>query len=400
MTRILFVDDEPRVLDGLRQSLRAKRKVWQMVFAEGAQKALAAMREGTFDIIVSDMRMPGMDGAELLLRAASLQPQAARVVLSGQMDESATSRAAAVAHRFLSKPCAPEALEATIRSTLELQALLASDHVRRYIGGTATLPSLPEACAALTRALADERASVDAVADIVASDVAMASKVLQLVNSSFFGLPRNVASVAQAVGYLGLNTLRNLVFAQAMFQAFSGTELEDFEGAQASALLAARIARQLLPDKHDGESAATAALLHDVGLLALANRIPKEHRENRRQANLRGVRLHEVERERLGTTHAEVGAYLLGLWGLPHDVIAAVVQHHADWSAISTLDVNAAVRIATAISDSFLRNAEPAGSADDSPPLALLEKLGLVELVQRLRAEIASSLSSQSAQRS
>lgn len=98
MMRLLFVDDEPRVLQGLRQSLRGKRQLWEMVFAGGGATALEEIERGRFDAVISDMRMPGIDGAELLRRVTLSQPHAFRVMLSGQMDESAAVRAAATAH--------------------------------------------------------------------------------------------------------------------------------------------------------------------------------------------------------------------------------------------------------------------------------------------------------------
>ena len=392
MIRILFVDDEPRVLDGLRQSLRLKRKVWDMVFAEGGQRALVELERGAFDIIVSDMRMPGMDGAELLSRAAALQPQAARLVLSGQMDASSGARVATVAHRFLTKPCDPETLEKTLTRTVELRALLASEEVRRCIGGAATLPSLPRACAALNEAVADERVEMENIARIIEKDVAMASKVLKLVNSSFFGLPRQVASIAQAVSYLGLNTIRNLVVAESMFQAFTGSDLQEFEREQSAALLAARIARRLLSDKRQADAASAAALLHHVGILALASRLPHEHRERVELARARRVPLHVVEREQLGTTHAEIGAYLLGLWGLPHDVIEAVANHHAPWSTVATLDVGAAVRFGDALSCSLFLGFEDAELHGEPAPTELLDRFGIVATLTRLSQELRPSI--------
>ncbi len=392
MTRILFVDDEPRVLDGLRQSLRTKRKLWDMSFATSAADALAALAKDAFDLVVSDMRMPGMDGAELLGRVAALQPQATRMVLSGQMDEGAASRAAKVAHRFLAKPCDPETLESTIGRALELRSLLNSEHIRSCLGGVSTLPSLPAACMALNRALEDDSASVDSVARIIESDVAMASKVLQLVNSSFFGAPRTMANVSQAVSYLGMNTMRNLVLAQAMFQAFSGADVAALEREQARALLCARIARSLLPDKRLAEVAATAALLHELGSLALASRMPAEYRETHAKAERLKCSLYEVERESLGTTHAEVGAYLLGLWGLPHDVIEGVAHHHGDWAKVVRLDVVAAVRLADALSSSVLLGEAGVCLHGGPPPAALLDALGVAPKIAKVSEQIQDSM--------
>src|SRR5690242_10432691 len=120
MTRILFVDDEPRVLEGLRLGLRGKRKVWDMVFHGSARAALADVEQNAVDVVDSDMRMRGMDGAELLARVAARRPGTVRIVLSGQMDEGAAVRAASVAHRFLSKPSDAKVVESVVTRALEL----------------------------------------------------------------------------------------------------------------------------------------------------------------------------------------------------------------------------------------------------------------------------------------
>lgn len=391
LKRILFVDDEPRVLDGLRRSLRGKRKQWDLVFADSGAAALEELGRASFDVVVSDMRMPGMDGADVLLRAASLQPEAARIVLSGQTEEAAATRAATIAHRFLTKPCEPEVLEATLTRTLELRALLGSEELRQLVGGMATLPSLPSACVALNRALAKENGSLSDVCAIIEQDVAMAVKVLQLVNSAFFGVSRRITSVEHAVSYLGMNTIKNLVLAHSLFAEFGGANLAGAERQQAQSLLASRIVRLLLTDRQRAQVAGTAALLHDAGSLALASRLPKEHKENVEIANTSHVPIHLVERERFGVTHAEVGAYLLGLWGLPHDVIEAVAAHHADWSQLHELDASAVVRVSIALA-AELTGEDSRAKGAELPPPDVVERLGLEDKLARVRRELSDAL--------
>jgi HD-like signal output (HDOD) protein/ActR/RegA family two-component response regulator len=391
LKRVLFVDDEPRVLDGLRRSLRSKRKQWELVFVENGKAALKELGKAPFDVIVTDMRMPGMDGADLLLQAAALQPEAARIVLSGQTEEAAATRAATVAHRFLTKPCEPEVLEGTISRTLELRALLGSEELRQLVGGMAALPSLPSACMALNRALSDEHGSIAKVCAIVEKDVAMAVKVLQLVNSAFFGVPRRITSVEHAVSYLGLNTIKNLVLSHSLFAEFGAESLDNAERQQAHALLASRIARLLLPERQQAQVAATAALLHDAGSLALASRLPKQHRENTELAKREATPLYLVEKERFGVSHAEVGAYLLGLWGLPHDVIEAVAAHHAPWEEHQVLDPSAAVRVAIALAAELTGNNTPSAGADP-PPEDAVARLGIAQKLEQIRCDLSDSL--------
>ncbi|HEY0462628.1 MAG TPA: response regulator [Polyangiaceae bacterium] len=383
------MDDEPRVLQGIEQILRRKRKVWEMVFAEGAEAALAELERGGFDAVVSDMRMPGMDGAELLNRVRLTQPAALRFVLSGQMDESGAVRAAGAAHRYLAKPCDSEVLITTLSLALEHRAKIASDSVRKCIGGMAGLPSLPAACVALNQALDDPQVALADVVRIVESDVGMSAKVLQLVNSAFFGLPRQVSSIELAVSHLGLSAIRSLVLAHALFQALAENDLELVQTEQARSLLAAKFARRFPIQGRPADVAATAALLHNVGRLALITQLPDEHRANLEYARLNGTSCEDAERVRLGVSHDEIGAYLLGLWGLPHEVIEAVGTHLSALTEVgSALTPGAVVYLAQHLAAPALQLAE----ADaNGPPKEILERLGATEIMATLRAEIASA---------
>jgi HD-like signal output (HDOD) protein/CheY-like chemotaxis protein len=389
-TRVLFVDDEPRVLDGLRLGLRAQRKTWEMVFVDGAPAALAEIGARPVDVVVSDMRMPGMSGAELLAKVAVLRPSAVRIVLSGQMDESAAVRAASVAHRFLTKPCESATLVATITQALELHSWLRSDHLRSKLGGVDTLPALPHVCISLDRALADSDVSVAAVAKIIEGDPGIAAKVLQLVNSSFFGLPRTMVNVAQAVSYLGISTMKSLTLADSLFHELGKADLAAVKREQERSLLRARVARRLFNDAKKADTASTAALLLDIGSLALRSRIPAEYAATVHEATERGLPLEQVEQERLEVTHADVGAYLLGLWGLPHEIIAAVATHHAPITDLTVLDTSSAARISDALVSEVL--ATRGGTAAAPLPTAVLDALGIGATINRLRTEIAASL--------
>ena len=387
MTRLMFGDDEPRVLQGLRQSLHGKRKLWDMVFVEGAAAALVELDRAPFDAVVSDMRMPGMDGADLLKRVRVLQPAAFRVVLSGQMDEATAARAASAAHRFLAKPCDSNTLVITIARALELRTKLASEEMRKCIGGMAGLPSPPSSCLALNRALEDDNVKMSTITSIVESDVGMSVKVLQLINSAFFGLSRQVASVGQAVAYLGINAVRSLVLADALFEALAGSRLDLHERAQALALSAARFVRLFPLAERDREVAVTAAMLHNVGQLALISRMPEEYRALRDHARTQGMGLDEAERLRLGVGAAEIGAYLLGLWGLPEAVIEAVGMHRYPLDGPgATLDPAVVVQLAAHLA------AQALGITDaDLPPASEVarEQLGVAKLMATVQEKFA-----------
>ncbi len=118
MKRVLFVDDEPKVLAGLQRMLRPLRHEWRMTFAAGGAEALAMLERGPFDVLVTDMRMPGIDGPQLLEEVRRRFPHVLRIALTGQYHGDAVQRSAALAHYHLAKPCDPDMLKEAIGSEI------------------------------------------------------------------------------------------------------------------------------------------------------------------------------------------------------------------------------------------------------------------------------------------
>jgi len=327
--RVLFVDDEPRILEGLRRLLRPLRDQWDMVFAEGGAPALAELTAAPVDVVVSDMRMPGMDGGQLLEQVAALSPATIRIVLSGQTDDQAASRIVPVAHQFLMKPCDPETLRDVIERACALRDLLGDPILRETVGAIESLPPVPGVYLALGRALSNPESSLDDIAGVVERDAALTAKVLQLVNSSFFGQRREVSSVRQACALLGTGLIRSLGLAHEVFAPGSWrVEGLSLEREQAHAVRVAALARAMLPDPVAGEAAVAAGLMHDLGKLILASRAPAAFARHVAQSREQSRPLYRLELDHCGVSHAEVGACLLGLWGLPHEVVEAVAHHH------------------------------------------------------------------------
>jgi HD-like signal output (HDOD) protein len=331
LKRVLFVDDEPKVLEGLQRMLRPQRHEWQMSFAEGPTAALEVLAREPFDVVVTDMRMPEMDGAALLEKVRELYPRTGRIVLSGYTEVGFAYRTVRVAHQFLLKPCDAESLRQAVARTCNLQDLLSSESLASVVGEIGELPSAPRLYMSLTQALANPKCSIERIAEIIEQDVGISAKVLQLVNSAFFGLSRDVKSIRQAVNYLGMIILQNLVASVEAFRAFQGSprlkafSIEEFES---HAQLTARITRTFTMPKIQGEAAMAAAVLHDVGKLVLASRLPEHLEQAIRLSHEKKQPMHEIEAELYAVTHAEIGAYLLGLWGLPMSITEAVAYHH------------------------------------------------------------------------
>jgi HD-like signal output (HDOD) protein/CheY-like chemotaxis protein len=332
MRRVLFVDDEPRILEGLRRMLHAQRHEWEMAFAPGGEAALALMEASPFDVIVSDMRMPGIDGAKLLAQVRDLYPQVVRIVLSGHTEFSTALQVVPIAHQFLAKPCDAGTLRVAVERACHLKGLLNDDSIRRTVGALRDLPSLPNTYNALTQALANPDASLQKLARIVEQDVGISAKILQLVNSAFFGLAHSIVNIEHAVIYLGINTLRSLVLSLEIFRIFEPKKLPpgfSLENLHTHARLVAHIAARLPVPKRLLDITMVAGMLHDVGKLILAWKLPERFQKLQEQAAEEHSPLYKVEEREYGFSHAEIGAYLLGLWGLPYIMVEAVALHHA-----------------------------------------------------------------------
>jgi HD-like signal output (HDOD) protein len=403
LKRILFVDDEQNVLDGLRNLLRKHRKRWHMAFALGARAALEEMEREPFEIVVSDMRMPGMDGAELLRVVKERYPATARVVLSGHADQELVTRALPVAQQYLSKPCDAEQLRLVLERVCDLQALVDGTAVREIVGRLDKLPSIPETYWQLTRSLADPDTGMNDIARVVQRDPAMCAKVLQLVNSAYFGLARPLSSVGQAISYLGVDLLKGLALTLNVFSAAS-TSLPSaglsFEKLQRKAMLTAKLAKRLVSNPKEAEAAFTAGLVHDIGTIILAMSVPERLTAVLKLAAESARALDEVEREQLGASHAEVGGYLLGVWGLTMDVVEAVAYHHAPRPAPRDhVDTVIAVHVADELIGEALAAADGArhvGRLD----MEALQALSVVDQLPRWRelaaAEVRATPAAQS----
>ncbi|HEX4264106.1 MAG TPA: response regulator [Verrucomicrobiae bacterium] len=334
MKTLLFVDDESRVLQGLQRQLRSMRNDWDMHFADSAGKALDFMASHPVDVIVSDMMMPAMDGAELLTEVSRRHPNTVRIVLSGHAEREAVLRLVGPAHQYLSKPCDAEELRVAVSRAFALRELLANEQLKQLATRIKCLPTLPALYQQLTAELRKEDSSMDRVGEIISRDIGMTAKIMQLVNSAFFGLPQPLSNPAEAAMYLGLSTIRSLVLSLQVFSQFKEPPLADFSldalanHSWVTAVLARRIARVHGSDTKVMDQCFLAGLLHDVGRLVLASGLPEQYARIWNIAGQRGVLLWQAEKIEFGATHADLGAYLLGLWGLPNPIVEAVALQH------------------------------------------------------------------------
>ncbi len=339
--RILFVDDEPMLLSGLQRSLRLMRSEWEMVFAPGGKEALAAMDLQQFDIIVTDMRMPGMDGAQLLEEVQKRSPRTLRMVLSGQSDRETILRSVNPAHQFISKPCEAEELKSRLIRAFALKDLLQNPDLRELVTKLDNLPSLPHVYLQLNQELRRPAPELQKIDELIGADMAMTAKVLKLVNSAFFCLPCEISRASHAVKLLGLDTLRALVLTAHVFEQFESQVLnaDDVQQISDHSLAVSNSARKIAlcehADQRTQDESFTAGLLHDAGKLILASTLGARYGEVLEYGRKAGVGLFAAEREVLGCNHGQIAAYLFGVWGLPGTIVEAVAWHHEPAGSLS-----------------------------------------------------------------
>ena len=383
---ILFVDDESRLLDGLRRTLRSMRDQWDMVFAHGGQEALAALERQAFDVIVSDMRMPGIDGAQLLRIVEQKYPRTVRLALSGQTSKRQILESVGPIHQYLPKPCDVSTLRDTITRACSLREFLTNEKLQGIISQLESLPCLASVYAELIDELQSDDVCIDRVGQIISRDVGMCAKILQLVNSAFFGVTTHVEDIAHAVKLLGLDTVKALVLSIQVFGQFDGqtaSAILSLDALWEHSWTVGKWARQIAKiaglDQQTLDHAMVAGLLHDIGMLVLTAKMPQDYQTVLAQVKDRDITIIAAEHDVIGTTHAQVGAYLLGLWGFPHAIIEAVTCHHCPSKAHrQEFSILTAVHVANCLTNQVYPTDNRPGSIADVD-IAYLEALGLAD---------------------
>lgn len=331
---ILFVDDDVYFMKDIRKAVKSLNNKWTMHFAKNGREAMSILEEKkNIDLIITNLRMPKMDGAELLGLVKKIYPHIIRIIYSISSDKAMLFNTTNVAHQFFVKNLPPEIFCKKIEKTFFLRKHLHNENLLKLITGMENLPSLPDVFFQLEQALRSPKVSASQVGEIISNDIAMTARILQFVNSPFFGLQNKVTDTVQAVSLLGINTVKSLALHLKVFSAFNLPKNLNFsiEELWIHSYRVATTAKQLVQltanTQQMMDDANVAGILHDIGKLILCN-VPgyfKNVHELMREDNMSYV---DAEYKIYGTSHAEVGAYLLAVWGLSDDIVETVAFHH------------------------------------------------------------------------
>jgi len=397
MKKLLFVDVDPRLSTGLAQLFAGGPEKFELRRAASAREALDSLASAPCDIIVADLGLQGMNGGELLHQMRKRHPRSVRLLLAEPRQKDLAARYAGEAHQTLPRAVSHNALLNALLRAGVLHEVLTSERLMTLVGNLKSLPSMPGLYLALIEAMRNPSSTVESLGQIIARDIGMTARVLQIVNSAVFGLREKISSPGQAATFLGLDTLRSLVLSVGVFSQFEQSEVEEFsvERIWEHSLEVASFSRAILvSERCEGkllEEGALAGMMHDCGKLVLAsNRAKRLH-----AASVLSVRdgLDRVETERrlFGASHAGLGAYLLCEWGMPSAVVEAVCFHHSPGECRDEdFNLLTAVHVANCLSHADLDAAE-----GEIPGLDwdYLERLGLarrvphwLEACRRMRA--------------
>jgi HD-like signal output (HDOD) protein len=395
--RVLFVEDEPLLLQMYASLFDDAPDRWELMVAANGRQALQLMERFAFDVVVSDMMMPGMDGLGLMNEVRTRYPRTSRVILSVISDQEKVARCLQDTHQFIAKPFDIKVLRTTLTRLCGLDAYLKDEKLKTLIGRLGTLPSFPSLYSEIMKELASTNSSIDAVAAIIGKDPGMTAKMLQIVNSAAIGLARKVSSPFEAVEYLGFGTVRSLVLSAHIFSCFERSNLPElfiqqlWNHALRSAMLAQMIMQFEQADRADCEEAYVAGMLHDAGKLMLANSLSDQFQRALALAAKRHITLHNAELEVFGAAHGGAAAYLLGLWGLPAAIVEAVAFHHTPGkSDVRTFGPLTAVHVANVL-EQELSSATPWGQAAEIDG-DYLAAVGLENRLEAWRAEASKLL--------
>jgi putative nucleotidyltransferase with HDIG domain len=386
---IMFVDESPHVLSAMKRIFRKMRHQGSLRFTTSPDEALKQLATEPADVLFTAMSFSGQSGMELLEKVRMQFPQTVRIVLSGSVSSDVVLKAADLAHQYIAKPFEEGDLISAVKRAFFVKQLLDDAPLKMLVSQINGLPTLPAVYVELEAQINAYDVSMARVGQIVAKDPAISAKLLQLANSSFFRRSQRILDPAKAVSLLGVDLVRSIVLTVGVIGGFSML-VKDFsvenlwQHAMLTAAMAEAIAKAESVDRETVDAAFSAGLLHDIGKLLIVARLPERFHAIVEVMKRDTCSMAAAEKKIIGTTHAAVGAYLLGLWGLPMPIVQAVAFHQSPENNDDGLTALIIVHAANAFANAgqLLANGQTDIEELDYP---YLERLGLISHLGKWR---------------
>jgi HD-like signal output (HDOD) protein len=332
---VLLLEENAGTLAQLKAEFSPLTAFWDIDYADSAIGGVKMILDGPhYEVVVIDIAMNSEDPVKILSAIAERFPHTIRFALTDQADDQRITRTANLAHQFIYSPCEYHTLRIQVTRAIALREKLRGCPLRQKLHEINALPALPTLYREVMKEIHSADPSIAKVAAIIAKDVAMSAKLLQVVNSAGVGLRNEVTNVTQAASLLGIQRISAMILMVEMFDLVATSNLPP--GISLDALwdhslkvgeFAKKIAQCQTNDARSIEAAFTSGLLHDLGMLLVASNFPKELSKALAFARTKKTTLLNAELEIMGATHAEVGGYLLELWGLPDALVEAITFH-------------------------------------------------------------------------
>ena len=332
--KVLFVDDEENILKSIRRGFYMAD--FEVHTALGAKAGLAVLEKEDIDLVISDVRMPEMDGIRFLEIVKEKYPSTSRGILSGFVEQTAAfkSLTQGLTSTYFAKPWEDEVLQKRIRHILYVRKILHSQKLLLLINSIGELPTLPSLYQEFMQAMEDEK-SIKEISAIIQKDTSIAAKVLQIANSAFYG-SNKTSSVDQAMLYIGLSTIKDIVLAVSLTSRKKWNKAQDkfLEDIFAHSSQMNRYVVQIYKLFNSSKRIRqfpSVGLMHDIGKIILLQYYPERFESIvAHQENNPGMNFFESEMDLgyEGNTHAEIGAFFLDWWNLPAIFTEVALFHH------------------------------------------------------------------------
>jgi HD-like signal output (HDOD) protein len=334
MLRILLIEDDTSLLEVLHRSLTKREPEWQVVACHSSREALSLLEHEEFQVVLTDLLMPDVDGEQILRTVAQTSPQTLRLLHSGSVDSARIVEALGVAHNLFEKPCRVQDVIAVVKRAERLRRSIDSTKICQLISGSTSVPAIPQSFFAIQKLLVEDDFYLPRLVEVIQRDLSVSTVVLKAANSAYFGAPAKITTVEKALIRLGVNTVKSLVFYSELFGQIPERTIRRFgvnalmdESLQVGDL-ARNFCRQLSDSTDLHEEVFLAGVLHDIGKLLLIQLVPKQYAAALKMEQEEGMDILETERQVLGATHEQVGAYFGSIWGLPTSLVEAIAFHH------------------------------------------------------------------------
>ncbi|MBL9171621.1 MAG: HDOD domain-containing protein [Verrucomicrobiales bacterium] len=384
--RLLLLGDGPRGLQNLKSLASGLGPSWEVVGSASLPEAQAHLGQGSFDAIVTEVRIAGASGLQFLNQVTELHPRTQRFLLADLSDKQAVTKCVGTSHHYLATPCDPQTLRAALDRASSLEVWLTNERVKKFIGQMQKLPSIPSLYFQVVKELQSPTSSLETIGNLIAKDLVMTAKLLQLINSAVFGLRRQIANPTEAVLCLGAETTKSVLLLAHTFSYFDKIKSSSFsvdslwEHALSTGSTARLIAQHSGASPETVEEAFTAGLLHDIGKLVIACNLTTDYIKVIHAAHHEKKAIWLMEEATFSLTHAEVGACVLGIWGLPVSIVEAVALHHYPSRFLSkSFSALTAVHVANAWDQELRAKGKVESQMLPEVDVAYLQELGLAD---------------------